>query len=178
MKFSSTRLPGVWVIDLEPRTDERGLFARTYCDEEFAAHGLNTRWPQANTSFTKRRGMIRGMHFQAEPHPEIKVVRCTAGAIQDVVVDVRSSSSTFGKWEAFELTAENRRSLYIPAGFAHGFQCLVDSCEVAYLMSDYYVAGLAGGVRWNDPAIGIEWPVAHSAVSARDAELPLLGELS
>ena len=178
MKFSQARLPGVWVIDLERRTDERGFFARTYCDEEFAAHGLNTRWPQANTSFTRRRGFIRGMHFQAEPHPEIKVVRCTAGAIYDVVVDVRSGLPSFGQWEGFELTAENRRSLYIPAGFAHGFQCLVEGCEVAYLMSDYYVAELARGVRWNDPAIGLQWPSRDAAVSERDAKLPLLAELT
>jgi dTDP-4-dehydrorhamnose 3,5-epimerase len=178
VKFSAARLPGVRVIDLEPRTDERGFFARTYCDQEFAAQGLNTRWPQANTSFNKSRGLLRGMHFQADPKPEIKVVRCTAGAIFDVVVDVRRDSPTFGEWEGFELTATNRRSLYIPAGFAHGFQCLVDACEVAYLMSDYYVAELARGVRWDDPAIGIEWPVPDAAVSARDADLPTLHELA
>ena len=178
MKFTPARLPDVWVIDLELRTDERGFFARTYCDEEFASHGLNTRWPQANTSFTRRRGLIRGLHFQAEPQPEIKVVRCTAGAILDVVVDVRASSPTRGQWEAFELTADNRRSVYIPAGYAHGFQCLVDSCEVAYLMSDRYVAELARGVRWNDPAIGVDWPVAEQSVSERDANLPFLSELT
>ena len=165
------------MIDLELRTDERGFFARTYCDEEFADHGLNTAWPQANTSFTQRRGLIRGLHFQADPAPEIKVVRCTAGAIFDVAVDVRPSSPTFRQWEAFELTQQNRRGLYIPAGFAHGFQCLVDACEVSYLMSDRYVADLARGVRWNDPAIGIDWPIAESSVSARDAHLPHLEDI-
>lgn len=177
MKFTPARLPGLWVIDLEPRADERGLFARTYCEREFAAQGLQTHWPQANTSWTKNRGMIRGLHFQAEPKPEIKVVRCTAGAIFDVAIDLRLASPTFGQWEAFELTSENRRSLYIPAGFAHGFQCLGDSCEVAYLMSENYFAELARGIRWNDPAIGIPWPVSEASVSARDAELPRLKEL-
>jgi dTDP-4-dehydrorhamnose 3,5-epimerase len=177
VKFTPARLPDVWVIDLELRTDQRGFFARTYCEEEFAAHGLNTRWPQANTSFTRRRGLIRGMHFQADPHPEIKVVRCTAGAIMDVVVDVRASSPTRGQWEAFELTADNRRSVYIPAGYAHGFQCLADNCEVAYLMSDVYFAELARGVRWNDPAVRIAWPIAEQCVSERDASLPLLKDL-
>ena len=176
MKFSPARLPGVWVIDLELRTDERGFFARTYCDEEFTTHGLNAHWPQANTSFTSGRGLIRGLHFQAEPHPEVKVVRCTAGAIFDVVVDVRPAAPTFGKWEGFELTSENRRALYIPAGFAHGFQCLVDSCEVTYLMSERYLPELARGIRWNDPAIGVAWPMSEQRLSARDAALPLLKE--
>ena len=178
MEFSAAKLPGVRVLDLERKVDERGFFARTYCDEEFARHGLNTRWPQANTSWTKSRGLVRGLHFQAEPKPEVKVVRCTTGAIFDVVVDVRRSSATFGRWDGFELTAENRRGLYIPAGFAHGFQCLVDGCEVAYLMSDYYVPELARGVRWDDPAIGISWPVSGGWVSERDATLPLLEELA
>src|SRR5690242_16911918 len=138
MKFSPTTLPGVWLIDLEPRTDERGFLARTYCDQEFSAHGLNTRWPQCNLTLTKQRGMVRGMHFQAEPKPEIKLVRCAVGAIYDVVVDVRRDSPSFGRWEAFELTGENRRMVYVPAGFAHGFQCLKDNSEVFYQMSEFY----------------------------------------
>jgi len=177
MIFTPTELPGVWLIDLELKTDERGFFARTYCEQEFAAHGLQTCWPQCNTSFTKTRGMVRGLHFQAEPRPEIKLVRCVAGAVWDVVVDVRRDSPTFGRWQSFELTGENRRTLYIPAGYAHGFQCLTDACEMYYQMSDFYVPELAGGVRWNDPALGITWPIAATIVSERDDALPLLSDL-
>src|SRR6266852_5177733 len=121
MKFSQTSLPGVWVIDVELREDDRGFLARTYCKDEFSAHGLNTDWPQCNLTLTRKRGMIRGMHYQAEPKPEIKLIRCSAGSVHDVVVDVRRKSQTFGRWAGFELTAENRRMLYVPGGFAHGF---------------------------------------------------------
>src|SRR5262249_16128227 len=124
MKFSKASLSGVWLLELELREDERGFLARTYCQNEFAELGLNTQWPQCNLTLTKNRGMLRGMHFQADPKPEIKLIRCTAGAVFDVVVDVRRGSPTFGKWEGVELTAENRRALYVPGGFAHGFQCL------------------------------------------------------
>src|SRR6266849_9138096 len=123
MKFSQTSLAGLWVIDLEPREDERGFLARTFCEKEFSEHGLNTRWPQCNLTLTKKRGMIRGMHFQAEPKPETKLIRCSAGAIFDVLVDVRRGSPTYGIWEGFDLTNENRLMLYVPGGFAHGFQC-------------------------------------------------------
>lgn len=177
MKFSRATLEGLWLIELELREDERGFLARTYCDKEFAAHGLNTRWPQCNLTLTKQRGMIRGMHFQADPKPEIKLIRCAAGAIYDVLVDVRRSSSTFGKWEGFELTAQNRRMLYVPGGFAHGFQCLADNCEVYYQMSESYVSELARGIRFNDPQIGIAWPIADPTLSERDRSLPLLAEL-
>src|SRR5689334_3934468 len=155
MKFSPTRLDGLRLIELELREDERGFFARTYCDQEFSAHGLNVRWPQCNLSQTKQRGMIRGMHFQADPKPEIKLIRCSAGAIFDVLVDVRRDSPTFGKWEGFELTAQNRRMLYVPGGFAHGFQCLTDNCEVFYQMSEFYMPELARGLRFNDSKVGI-----------------------
>jgi dTDP-4-dehydrorhamnose 3,5-epimerase len=175
MKFIPTTLAGAVLIELEPRGDDRGWFARTWCDREFAAQNLNTRWPQGNQTRTLRRGTIRGMHWQAEPHPEIKLIRCTAGAIWDVVVDVRSQSPTFGRWESFELTADNFRQLYVPAGFAHGFQCLQDGSEVSYLMSDYYVADLARGFRWDDPQVAIPWPLPELAfVSERDRTLPLL----
>lgn len=177
MKFSPAQLSGVWLIELELRSDERGWFARTWCEQEFAAHGLNTRWPQGNLTRTLRRGMVRGMHWQAEPRPEVKLVRCAAGAIWDVVVDVRRDSPTFGRWEAFELTADNGRQLYIPDGFAHGFQCLADNSEVAYLMGETYVPELARGLRWNDPSVGIQWPVANPSLSERDRNLPLLAEL-
>jgi dTDP-4-dehydrorhamnose 3,5-epimerase len=174
MKFTQTTLAGLWVIELEPRGDERGFLARTYCEREFAEHGLNTHWPQCNLTLTKHRGMARGMHFQADPKPEIKLIRCAAGAIFDVLVDVRPNSPTFGRWEGFELTSENRRTLYVPGGFAHGFQCLVDNCEVFYQMSEFYFADLARGIRWNDPQIGIRWPIPGPVLSERDKNLPLL----
>ncbi len=174
MKFSKTALPGVWLIELEPREDERGFLARTYCETEFADHGLNSRWPQCNLTLTRKRGMIRGMHFQADPKPEIKLIRCAVGAIFDVLVDVRRDSPTFGRWEGFELTGENRRTLYVPGGIAHGFQCLTDNCEVFYQMSEFYFPELACGIRWNDPRVGIQWPIANPVVSQRDKNLPLL----
>jgi len=178
MKFKSTSLPAVWLVQLELREDERGFLARTYCEKEFAAQGLNTRWPQCNLTLTKRRGMIRGLHYQDEPKPEIKLVRCAVGAIYDVVVDVRRQSSTFGRWEAVELTAQNRHILYVPGGFAHGFQCVTDNSEVFYQMSEFYFPDLARGVRWNDPQIGIRWPVAEATLSERDRALPFLSSLS
>ncbi len=174
MKFTTTTLPGVWLIDLELRADERGFLARTYCEQEFGTQGLNTHWPQCNLTLTKTRGMIRGLHYQAEPKPEIKLIRCAAGAIYDVLVDVRRNSPTFGRWEGFELTGQNRRMLYAPAGVAHGFQCLTDNCEVFYQMSEVYFPDLARGVRWNDPTVGIQWPIASPTLSARDQNLPLL----
>lgn len=177
MKFSPAQLSGVWLIELELRSDERGWFARTWCEQEFAAHGLNTRWPQGNLTRTLRRGMVRGMHWQAEPRPEVKLVRCSVGAIWDVVVDVRLASPTFGRWEAFELTADNGHQLYVPAGFAHGFQCLADGSEVSYLMGETYVPELARGLRWNDPQVSIAWPLPEPFLSERDRNLPLLAEV-
>lgn len=177
MKFNPTRLEGLWRLELELREDDRGFLARTYCDQEFGAHGLNTRWPQCNLTLTKQRGMIRGMHFQSEPKPEIKLIRCAAGAIFDVLVDVRRDSRTFGQWEGFELTAGNHRMLYVPGGFAHGFQCLTENCEVFYQMSEFYQPELARGLRWNDPQVGIRWPLANPVLSERDRHLPLLADL-
>ena len=174
MKFSKTSLSGLWLIELDLREDERGFLARTFCETEFADHGLNTRWPQCNLTLTKKRAMIRGMHFQADPKPEIKLIRCAAGAIFDVLVDVRKDSPTFGRWEGFELSAENRRSLYVPGGFAHGFQCLRDDCEVFYQMSEFYFPELARGLRWNDPQVSIAWPLPDPILSERDRNLPLL----
>jgi len=177
MKFTETILPGAWLIELEPREDERGFLARTYCEKEFSAHGLNTRWPQCNLTLTKDRGMIRGLHFQADPKPEIKLIRCATGAIWDVLVDVRPNSATFGKWVAFELTGDNQRSLYAPAGVAHGFQCLNDNSEVFYQMSEFYSPSLARGIRWDDPGVGIRWPLANPKLSEKDRALPLLAEI-
>ena len=177
MKFSRTSLAGAWLIELELRADERGFLARTFCEKEFAALGLNTDWPQCNLTLTKQCGMIRGMHFQAEPKPEIKLIRCAAGKIFDVIVDVRRGSPTFGKWEGFELSAENRRQLYVPGGFAHGFQCLTDNGEMFYQMSEFYFPELARGLRWNDPVVNIRWPLPMATLSERDRQLPLLAGL-
>jgi dTDP-4-dehydrorhamnose 3,5-epimerase len=174
MKFTKTTLAGLWAIDLELREDERGFLARTFCENEFSEHGLNTRWPQCNLTLTKKRGMIRGMHFQASPRPEVKLVRCAVGAIFDVAVDVRPNSPTFGNWEGFELTGQNRRMLYIPGGFAHGFQCLADDSEVFYQMSEFFFADLSRGVRWNDPTVAIQWPLPDPILSERDKNLALL----
>ena len=178
MKFESTAIAGVWIVDLDPRVEERGSFARTYCREEFAAHALNTDWPQSNVSRNIRRGTLRGLHFQAGPHPEIKLVRCTAGAIFDVVVDVRRDSPTFGRWLGAELSAATGRALYIPAGCAHGFQTLTDDAEVFYMMGAAYIPELARGLRWDDPAVGVKWPLPPVALSPRDAALPPLSELA
>lgn len=177
MKFSHTTLDGLWLVELELREDERGFLARTYCEREFAAHGLNTRWPQCNLTLTRQRGTIRGMHFQADPKPELKLIRCAAGAVFDVLVDARRDSPTFGRWEGFELTALNRRSLYVPGGFAHGFQCLTDNCEVFYQMSEFYVPELARGLRFDDPQVGVRWPLSNPLLSERDRNLPLLADL-
>jgi dTDP-4-dehydrorhamnose 3,5-epimerase len=174
MKFSATTLPGVWLIDPDPREDERGFLARTYCEREFGERGLNTCWPQCNLTLTKKRGTIRGLHFQAEPKPEIKLVRCAVGAIYDVLVDARRDLPTFGRWESFELSGENRRILYVPGGLAHGFQTLADHCEVFYQMSEFYFPELARGLRWNDPQVGIRWPIPNPTMSERDNHLPLL----
>jgi dTDP-4-dehydrorhamnose 3,5-epimerase len=174
MRFRTTSLPGVWLIEPELREDARGFLTRTFCEREFAAQGLNTRWPQCSLTLTRERGTLRGLHYQAEPRPEIKLIRCAAGAIWDVLVDVRPGSPTFGKWEAFELTGQNLRQLYAPAGFAHGFQCLQDNCEMYYQMSEFYAPEQARGVRWNDPTLNIPWPLPNPVVSDRDRELPLL----
>lgn len=178
MKFTSTSFDGVWIIEPEPKLDERGFLARTYCEQEFAAHSLNTRWVQQNHTLTKTRGSVRGLHWQADPKPEIKLVRCLVGSVLDVVVDVRPDSPTFGRWLAVELSAENMRALHIPGGFAHGFQCKEDSCEMFYLMSEFYCADLARGVRCNDERIGIAWQLPVVNLSARDEALPLLHELA
>ncbi|MCI0704301.1 MAG: dTDP-4-dehydrorhamnose 3,5-epimerase [Planctomycetia bacterium] len=173
MRFLPTELPGVFVIEPEPRADDRGLFARTYCREEFAAQGLCTDWVQCSVSFNTRTGTLRGMHWQCAPHEEVKLVRCTAGAAFDVVVDFRPGSPTFRKWIAVEITAENRKAVYIPGGCAHGFQTLVDSTELFYQMSAFYVPESARGARWDDPALGIVWPACESRVIAdRDLCFP------
>jgi dTDP-4-dehydrorhamnose 3,5-epimerase len=174
MIFSPTAVPGVWVLDPEPVEDERGFFARTFCAREFAARELETSWAQASVSFNRRRGTLRGMHWQAAPHEETKVVRCTAGALFDVVVDLREGSSAYARHVAFELTAENRRQVYVPPGCAHGFLTLADGSEVSYLISAFHEPSAARGVRFDDPRLGISWPLNPSVISARDRAWPLL----
>ena len=170
MKFIPATIPDVWTIELELREDNRGYFARTFCEREFTEHGLNTRWSQCNLTLTKRKGTIRGMHFQANPKPETKLIRCVDGVLYDVVVDIRRNSRTYGGFEAFELSPGTNRMLYIPGGVAHGFQCLTDDCRVFYQMSEFYYSELARGVRWNDPDVGIGWPETNVILSERDRE--------
>jgi len=169
MKFSPTKLPGIWIVDLEKHEDVRGFFARSWCRQEFEQHGLNPRLAQCNISFNRKKGTLRGMHYQIAPHEEAKLVRCTRGAIYDVALDLRPTSPTRKQWVAAELTAENGRALYIPEGCAHGFQTLMDCTEVFYQMSEFYHPERARGVRWNDPAFAIIWPDDGRIVSPRDA---------
>ena len=177
MRFVATELEGVWRVEAEPIRDERGGFMRLYCEREFGAHGLNTCWPQWNLSCNTRRGTLRGLHFQVAPSPETKLVQCVRGRIFDVVVDVRRDRASFGRWQGFELIAETPVALYIPAGFAHGFQCVADDTDVLYHMSEFYAPELTRGVRWDDPELAITWPVPTTIQSPRDAALPLLSEL-
>lgn len=172
MIFTETKLAGAFVIELERRTDPRGFFARTFCQEEFEAHGLKTEVVQCNVSFNERKGTLRGMHYQATPFAEAKLVRCTSGSIYDVIIDLRPASATFKRHFAVELSAENRRMLYIPEDFAHGFQTLQDDTEVFYQMAQRYSAEHARGVRWNDPAFGIEWPEGERIIIERDGNYP------
>jgi dTDP-4-dehydrorhamnose 3,5-epimerase len=174
MRFVDTTLEGAYTIEMQRLEDERGFFARSFCEEEFAAHGLPGTMSQGSVSFNLRRGTLRGLHFQADPHAEEKLVRCTAGAVFDVIVDLRPGSRTCRGWYGVELTAENRTSVYVPKGFAHGFVTLRDDTEIFYMISVPYVAASGRGVRWNDPAIGIEWPLEPTVISARDAAYPLL----
>ena len=175
MIFDETQLAGAFIIDPERMEDERGFFARTFCVDEFTAHGLDPACVQCNISFNLRRGTLRGMHTQKPPHEEAKLVRCTLGAIHDVIIDLRPGSTTYAEHVGVELSAENRRMLYIPKGFAHGFQTLADNSEVFYQMSSMYVPGSASGVRYNDPAFGIEWPLPVTEISERDVAYPDFG---
>ncbi len=168
MRFEPLPLEGCFVIDPEPIADERGYFARFFEAETFARRGLESRWAYIAASYNRRAGTLRGLHFQDPPFEEIKLVRCTAGGIHDVVLDLRRGSRTFGRWEAVELSAENRRLLYVAAGLAHGFQTLRDGCEVTYHISAPYRPEAGRGVRWNDPRFGIRWPLPVGAISERD----------
>ena len=172
MIFKPTRLEGAFVVEPEKLEDGRGFFARSWCRREFEAHGLNPRMVQCNISLNKRKGTLRGIHYQAPPHAEAKLVRCTAGSIYDVIIDLRPESPTFEKYAAEVLTARNHKMLYVPEDFAHGFLTLEDDSEVFYQMSEFYVPEQSKGVRWNDPVFGIEWPIAPCLMSERDRSYP------
>ena len=172
MKFTETPLHGAWTIDLEPRADERGFFARAFCMNEFAEHGLKNQIAQANLSYNPRRATLRGMHYQIPPHAEVKIVRCTRGAIYDVIIDLRVDSPTQFEWFGVELSADNRTALYVPEGFAHGYQSLTEESEVFYLVTEFYAPGSERGIRWDDPRFGIRWPLPDPVLSPKDAAHP------
>jgi dTDP-4-dehydrorhamnose 3,5-epimerase len=172
MKFLPLSLRGAYLIDPEPICDERGYFARTFCRKEFQEQGLHPHLEQCSISFNHRKGTLRGMHFQQAPYAEVKLVRCIQGKIFDVIVDLRPDSATYKKWEGVILSSENKRMLYIPEGFAHGFQTLEDNTEIFYQISCPFVPGHAAGVRWNDPALKIAWPTEISVVSSKDQQYP------
>jgi dTDP-4-dehydrorhamnose 3,5-epimerase len=171
MRFTAL-LPAAFRIDVEPHADERGLFARTFCADEFAAHGLPRGFVQCSTSYNARRGTLRGLHWQAAPHEEAKLVRCTRGRALDVIVDLRPDSPTRRQWRAVELSQDNRTALFIPEGYAHGFQTLEDDTEILYQMTAFYVPEQARGARWDDPAFAIDWPLSEPILSQRDASFP------
>jgi dTDP-4-dehydrorhamnose 3,5-epimerase len=177
MIFSPTRIEGVMTVDVEPVADDRGHFARWYCAEEFTRHGLETLSAQGAISRNRKRGTLRGLHFIEAHQGEAKLVRCTAGAIFDVAVDLRPASPTFRGWIGTELTAENQQALYLPRGCAHGFITLTDNADVAYQFSEPHRPGLEMGLRWNDPEIGVDWPLRPDVISERDRSLPLLKDL-
>ena len=172
MIFRKTPIAGAWFVEPEPHVDDRGSFARTWCATEFARHGLSPRFVQASVSYNRRRGTLRGLHYQVAPHAEAKLVRCTRGAIYDVAVDLRPDSPTFRRHAAVVLDADNRLALYVPEGCAHGFQTLADDTEVLYQMSAFYAAEASRGVRWDDPAFAIPWPAADRIIADRDRHYP------
>lgn len=172
MIFKETKLKGAFIIEIEKREDDRGFFARTWCKREFEEHGLTTHMVQSNISFNKIKGTIRGMHFQAVPYREVKLVRCTRGSMYDVIVDLRPESSTFRQWIGVELTSDNYRMVYVPEGFAHGYQTLEDNTEVAYQVSQFYLPDFERGLRYDDPQIGIDWPVNNKIISDKDKGWP------
>ena len=172
MIFTPTRLAGAYIVDLELRNDARGFFARSFCQREFAERGLCESYPQCNISYNRQRGTLRGMHYNRTPYEEAKLVRCQTGAIYDVIVDLRPGSKTLGQWLGVELNSQNRRMLYIPKGFAHGFLTLTDDSEIFYQMSEFYVPDAGLGIRYDDPGIGIQWPEEPELISDRDRNYP------
>jgi dTDP-4-dehydrorhamnose 3,5-epimerase len=170
MIFTETKLKGAFVIDIERREDSRGFFARAFCQNEFAAHGLKPTIAQANVAFNKSKGTLRGMHFQFPPAAETKLVRCTRGAIVDIIVDLRPESATYLEHVAVELTADNHRALYVPERFAHGYQVLEDRTETSYQVGEFYTPGVEGGLHYADPRLGLTWPLPVAEISPKDAE--------
>lgn len=176
MRFIETTLRDAWLLEPSFVSDERGYFMRTFCQNSFARQGLETRFVQHSKSYSATRGTLRGMHYQMAPHSEVKIVGCYSGVIYDVIVDMRPASPTYLKWQAFELSAENQRQLYVPAGFAHGFQTLTDGAGVSYLISNFYEPSASTGVSYEDPAFGILWPMPVSVMSDRDRTWARLAE--
>lgn len=174
MKFTETKLQGAFIVDLKEIGDERGFFARTFCAKEFEQHGLNPNVVQCNLSFNVHKGTLRGMHYQLAPAMENKFVRCTRGALVDVIVDIREGSPTYLQHIGVELTADNRRALYVPEGFAHGFQTLEDNTEACYQVSEFYTPEQERGLRYSDPKLGIDWPLPVATISDKDNAWPLL----
>lgn len=174
MKFKETKIKGLYIIEPSTSVDERGCFTRLFCEEEFKKAGLAFKIVQVNQSITKKKGTIRGMHFQKPPKAEDKIVQCIRGAIYDVAIDLRKNSPTFGKWESIELTEENKKMFLIPKGFAHGFQSLANNCELLYFMSGFYYPSYSSGVRWNDQFFNIKWPIEHPILSEKDKNWPLM----
>ena len=177
MKFTESRVPGAWIIDITAIHDDRGFFAMTWLPDQFRKHGIDPALAQCNLAFNHKRGTLRGMHFQAAPEPDAKLVRCLSGRMFDVAVDIRPGSPTRGRWAAVELAAGDGRSLFVPAGFAHGFVTLEDDTTVFYMMGAAYRPALARGFRWDDPRVAIAWPVAPQTISERDRALPALDDL-
>ena len=175
MKFLPTKFAGAWTIALTELPDDRGFFARTFCADALRARGLECNFPQHSMSYSGHRGTLRGLHFQRTPHAEVKIVRCLQGSVWDVLVDLRPESPTLCQWQAFELSAVNRHQLYVPKGFAHGFQALTGDVEMSYLISENYVPAAAAGVRFDDPAFGITWPLPITAMSEKDRSWPDFG---
>ena len=172
MNFTELSLPGAFVVDIQPMTDERGFFARGWCRKEFEAHGLASDFVQRNIGFSPRKGTLRGMQYQVSPHAEIKLVRCTRGAVCDVIVDLREESHTFRKWHAVELSADNHRMIYVPEGFAHGYLTVIDESEIYYDTTCFFAPESARGVRFDDPSFGIDWPASPLLLSDKDRSYP------
>ena len=168
MRFIQTKFPDAWLIEPEPIRDDRGYFMRSFCARTLSERGLETRFVQHSQSYSARKGTLRGMHFQTAPHTEVKIVSCFAGAVYDVIVDLRPASPTHGTWQSFEISAENQRQLYVPAGFAHGFQTLTDGAGISYLISNFYEPSASTGISYDDPALGITWPLPVAVISDRD----------
>jgi len=178
MIFTETKLKGAFIIEIKKIEDERGFFGRSYCQTEFKEHGLNTNVVQANVSYNKKKGTLRGLHMQLPPYDETKLVRCTKGSLYDVIVDLRKDSPTFKQWIGVELTADNYRMLYVPEGFAHSFITLEDETEATYQVTQFYTAGAERGFRWNDPAFNIQWPIEPVIISEKDRSHSLFTEAS